>query len=240
MQSVFPDSVHCSFFRHSCGWHFMMMVSIVWDQRHDLSAFVLTPDSRRYRSSCNSPWIHHLPYHFLHSILLAFRRMTRGLCLYTTVLLEYGTQARWGICDKAKPIVQFPLSFGFGMLGKWFTNRTSVFEGTHYLRFSLASIRIAARSMNQIDVGHCRFIIELNWISGTNCCLWIHVLFETVTEYLTIRCQKPAGFQERGRMPTEAPELLWRKPYPDQYKRCVFLDAGELEECFWVSFVPNK
>ena len=95
-------------------------------------------------------------------------------------------QARWGICDKAKAILQFPLSFGFGMLGKWFTNRTSVFEGTHYLPFALASIRIAARSMNQIDVGHYRFIIELNWISGTNCCLWIHVLFETVTEYLTI------------------------------------------------------
>ena len=130
------------------------------------------------------------------------------------------------------------LPFGFGMLGRrLITNRTSVFEGIHYLRFSLPSIRIAARSMNQIDVGHYRFRAELDiWhklLFVNTCAIW-------VTEYLTIPGQKPAGFQERGRMPTEAPELLWRKPYPDQYKRCVVLDAGELQECFQVSFVPNK
>ena len=61
--------------------------------------------------------------------------------------------------------------------------------------------------------------LELNWIYGTNCCLWIRVLFERVTEYLTIPRQKPAGFQERGGRPEAPPESLWRKPCPSQWNR---------------------
>ena len=63
-----------------------------------LSALVLTPAcSTCYSSSCISFWSADPHDHFLHRLLWTRRRIFRWCRSHTAVLLEYGTQARWGI-----------------------------------------------------------------------------------------------------------------------------------------------